>query len=99
MALVFGYIRSWELSEEILSNVKNPRESVQLIIFLFRHILITNQFVSALGKILIFDLRENVFFISCGTVRIVHAKTRAHTLTDGAFFGKISLILPNLRRV
>ena len=41
MHLVFGYIRSWELSEEILSDERNPRESVQLIIFSFKRILIT----------------------------------------------------------
>ena len=42
---------------------------------------------------------RKMFFISRGTVRIVNAKTQTHTLTDGAFFGEISLILPNLRRV
>ena len=29
---------------------------------------------------------RKMFFISCGTVRIVNSKTQAHTLTDGAFF-------------
>lgn len=41
---------------------------------------------------------RKMFFISRGAV-IVNAKTQTHTLTDGAFFGEISLILPNLRRV
>ena len=36
---------------------------------------------------------RKMFFISRGTVRIVNAKTQTHTLTDGAFFGEISLIL------
>jgi len=70
------------------------------------------EFVSALVTLLQFEvylyndeiIREGtigrkMFFISRGTVRIVNTKTQTHTLTDGAFFGEISLILPNLRRV
>lgn len=70
------------------------------------------EFISALVTLLQFEvylyndeiIREGtigrkMFFISRGTVRIVNAKTQIHTLTDGAFFGEISLILPNLRRV
>ena len=38
---VFGYIRSWELSGKILSDVRSSRESVQLIIFPFKRIFIT----------------------------------------------------------
>jgi len=42
---------------------------------------------------------KKMYFISRGTVRIVNNKAKSHLLSDGAFFGEISLILPNLRRV
>ena len=40
-----------------------------------------------------------MYFISRGTVRIVNNKSKTLLISDGAFFGEISLILPNLRRV
>ena len=70
------------------------------------------EFVSALVTLLQFEvylyndeiIREGtigrkMFFISRGTVRIVSAKSAGMILSDGSFFGEISLILPNLRRV
>merc|ERR1712123_511310 len=70
------------------------------------------EFVSALVTLLKFEvylfndeiIREGtigrkMFFISRGTVRVCSSKTANTNLTDGSFFGEISLILPNLRRV
>jgi hypothetical protein len=70
------------------------------------------EFVSALVTLLKFEvylyndeiIREGtigrkMYFISRGTVRIVSAKSAGLILSDGSFFGEISLILPNLRRV
>ena len=34
-----------------------------------------------------------------GTVRVQSRAAKSHLLSDGAFFGEISLILPHLRRV
>ena len=42
---------------------------------------------------------RKMFFISRGTVRVCSSKSPSTNLTDGSFFGEISLILPNLRRV
>jgi len=42
---------------------------------------------------------KKMYFISRGTVRIVNSKAKSHLLSDGAFFGEISLLLPQLRRV
>ena len=70
------------------------------------------EFVSALVNLLKFEvylfndeiIREGtigrkMFFISRGTVRVCSSKAPTTFLTDGSFFGEISLILPNLRRV
>ena len=42
---------------------------------------------------------KKMYFISKGTVRVQSRAAKAHLLSDGAFFGEISLILPHLRRV
>ena len=42
---------------------------------------------------------KKMYFISRGTVRVQSRAAKSHLLSDGAFFGEISLILPHLRRV
>lgn len=46
---------------------------------------------------------RKMYFISRGTVRIVNNRERdiskSHTLSDGEFFGEISIVLPTKRRV
>jgi len=95
------------LRESIINH--NCRELVDAVPFFQKA---DPEFVSALVTLLKFEvylyndeiIREGtigrkMYFISRGTVRIVSAKSAGMILSDGSFFGEISLILPNLRRV